>query len=167
MDKKFLVLIVVITIAIFGFAIFISGSSSSNKAELLKTTGAKISVDHTSKRVGEIGYSKGILYHSFPVKNIGNKDLDIANIATSCMCTQAYLKVNGKNGPGFGMKGMSASSSWVGKLKPGEGGEIIAAFDPAYHGPQGIGEVSRIVSFETNDLLNPYIELSFDGEVIK
>lgn len=165
MDKKFLILIIVITLGIFGFAIFISNSSSTNKATVSKTNGAKISVDHEFKSVGEIGYAKGILYHSFPIKNTGERDLEIANMTTSCMCTKVYLKVDGKNGPGFGMKGMSAPSDWVGKLKPGQSGEIIAAFDPAYHGPQGVGQVSRIVSFETNDPQNPYLELSFEGDV--
>ena len=168
MDKKFLIFLAILTIGIVGGAIFLVGSSSTNtKAVVSKTQGAKISIDHNFKTVGDIGYSKGILYHTFPIKNTGNKDLEIANMASSCMCTKVFLKVEGKNGPEFGMKGMSAPSSWKGILKPGEKGEIVAAFDPTYHGPQGIGKVSRTASFETNDPANPYVELSFEGEVVK
>jgi len=93
--------------------------------------------------------------------------LEIANIATSCMCTKAYLKQGDNKSEGFGMKGMSASSSWKGIIKPGQTAEIIADFDPTYHGPQGIGSVTRMVSFETNDPDNPYVEVSFEGEVVK
>ena len=50
---------------------------------------------------------------------------------------------------------------------PGETAEIIADFDPAYHGPQGTGPVTRIVSFETNDPDHPYVELGFKGTVVK
>lgn len=168
MDKKFIALILIITLGIIGIAIFISESSTSDtKATISKTQGAKISVNHNFKTVGDIGYSKGILYHSFPIKNIGTNNLEIANMTTSCMCTKVFLKTGGKDGPEFGMKGMSAPSGWIGILKPGESGEIVAAFDPAYHGPQGIGPVSRIVSFETSDVDNPYVELSFEGTVTK
>lgn len=168
MDKKFLILIAAMIFGIIGIAILVSSSSTSQtKATISKTDGAKISIDHNSKIVGDIGYSKGILYHSFPIKNSGAKDLEIANMFSSCMCTKTYLKIEEKEGPKFGMKGMSPSSSWKGILKPGEKAEIIAAFDPAYHGPQGVGQVSRIVSFETNDPDHPYVELSFEGIVTK
>lgn len=168
MDKKFIILIVLVMLGIFGGAIFISSSSKTEtKAVLSKTNGAKISIDHKEKKVGNIGYSKGILYHVFPIKNTGTENLEIANMFSSCMCTKTFLKVTGKDGPSFGMRGASAPSSWVGVLKPGESGEIIAAFNPAYHGPSGVGEVTRTVSFETNDPDQPYVELSFEGIVKK
>lgn len=166
-EKFFLISIIIIPILIIGSAVFFVSSSNDTKAVISKTTGAKISIDHSFKTVGDIGYSKGVLYHSFPIKNTGSKDLEIANLSTSCMCTKTYLKVDGKNGPDFGMKGMTAPSSWKGILKPGQKAEIIAAFDPAYHGPQGVGKVSRVVSFQTNDPYNPYVELSFEGDVVK
>lgn len=169
MDKKFLALIIVLSVGIIGIAILVLGSSSTTttKATVSKTAGAKIVVDHSSKKVGNIPYSGGNLIHVFPIKNAGSKDLEIANIATSCMCTKAYLKQGDNKSEGFGMKGMSVPSDWKGILKPGESAEVIAAFDPAYHGPQGVGSVSRSVSFETNDPNNPYVELSFEGVVIK
>ena len=169
MDKKFIILITVLTLGIIGIAILVSGSSSTTttKATVSKTAGAKISVDHSSKKVGNIPYSGGNLIHVFPIKNAGTKDLEIANIATSCMCTKAYLKQGDNKSEGFGMKGMSAPSNWKGIIKPGETAEIIADFDPAYHGPQGTGPVTRIVSFETNDPDNPYVEVSLEGDVVK
>jgi len=169
MDKKFVLLITILTLGIIGIAILVSGSSSTTttKATVSKTAGAKIVVDHSSKKVGNIPYSGGNLIHVFPVKNAGTKDLEIANIATSCMCTKAYLKQGDNKSEGFGMKGMSAPSNWKGIIKPGETAEIIADFDPAYHGPQGTGPVTRIVSFETNDPDNPYVEVSLEGDVVK
>ena len=169
MDKKFIIFIIILTLGIIGLAIFVSGFSSTTttKATVSKTAGAKISVDHSSKKVGNIPYGGGNLIHVFPIKNAGTKDLEIANIATSCMCTKAYLKQGDNKSEGFGMKGMSSPSNWKGIIKPGETAEIIADFDPTYHGTQGTGPVSRMVSFETNDPDNPYVEVSFEGEVIK
>ena len=149
-----------------GIAIFALGSGSP-KAELQKTKGAKISITVSSKSAGNIPYSGPDLIESFPIKNIGDKDLEIANIATSCMCTKAYIKQGNNKSDEFGMKGMSAPSSWKGIIKPGETAEIVADFDPKYHGPSGIGPIQRTVSFETNDPDNPYVEFNFDGTVIK
>lgn len=169
MDKKFVAFIIVFCVAIIGIAILISNSTSTQntRAAISKTAGAKINVSISSKNVGNIPYNGGHLIQTFPLKNEGAKNLEIANIATSCMCTKAYLKQGDKKSEEFGMKGMSGSSSWKGILKPGESAEIVADFDPTYHGPQGIGPITRTVSFETNDPDKPYIEVSFEGDVIK
>lgn len=167
MDKKFIICISLFTLAIFAGGIFLSSSSSVNKPTIQKTKETKFFADHTQKKVGNIDYNKGIYNHIFPIENRGTKDLQITNLFTSCACTKAYLKQGQKVSPMFTMKGMAPSSDWVGVLKSKEKAEIIAAFDTQYHGPQALGPVSRIVSFETNDLDNPYVELSFDGVVVK
>ncbi len=166
MDKKFLLLIGGFILAVIGIAIFALGSGE-NRAVVQKTAGAKISVDHSSKSVGNIPYDGGDLIHVFPIKNVGDKDLEIANVATSCMCTKAYLKQGDTKSDGFGMKGMSAPSSWKGIIKPGQTAQIVMDFDPTYHGPSGTGPITRTVSFETNDPDNPYVEVGFDGIVTK
>ena len=116
---------------------------------------------------GEIDYGGGLTIHSFKIKNSGEKDLEIANLATSCMCTQVYFKGPTGTSSKMGMKGMSRPSSYKGILKPGETGEIVAEFDPAYHGPTGVGKMERVVSFETNDPDKPYVELLLYGNVVK
>ena len=166
MDKKIIALIFVFTFAVIGIAIIVF-SSGSSKAELQKTKGAKLQTFQTDFNFNNIQYSGGTISHTYEVKNIGDKDLQIANLATSCMCTTAYLKDASGNGPIFGMKGMTAPSNWTGVLKPGELGEIVAVFDPSYHGPSGIGPIQRIISFETNDPDNPYVEVKFEGVVVR
>lgn len=166
MDKKIIALISLFSIAVIGVGFFVLGTSD-NKAVIQKTAGAKISVPQSSISVGNIPYSGGDLIESFQIKNIGNKDLEIANMATSCMCTKAYLEQGNNKSDGFGMKGMVAPSSWKGIIKPGGTAKIVADFDPKYHGPSGIGPVERIVSFETNDPDHPYVEISFNGVVTK
>jgi len=162
MDRKIIGTILVITSFIFFGGIFLL---PRNSATLERKGSAQIEISHLSFDLKKIPYSGGIVTHPFKIKNIGKGNLEIANIATSCMCTQAYFKSGNIESPRFGMKGMSPPSSWKAALKPGQEGEIIAVFDPSYHGPQGKGPVERIISFETNDTNKPYVELSFRGIV--
>lgn len=166
MDKKLIIFFLVFIVAIIGGGILLSGSSE-NRPTIQKTKEAKLVADHTQKTAGNIDYNKGVYLHIFPIQNKGTKDLQITDMATSCACTKTYLKKADVVGPMFTMKGMSAPSSWVGVVKPGEKAEVIAAFDAKYHGPSGVGAISRTVSFETNDIDKPYVELSFDGVVVK
>lgn len=166
MDKKFVIGIIVFVLIVFGFAIAFAGNGSS-KAVVEKTLGAKIEIDHSSKDLGNIEYDKGIIPHSFSIKNVGTKDLEIANMVTSCMCTNVYLKSSEGKSEEFGMKGMTNPSDWKGIIKPGGTAEVVAEFDPQFHGPQGVGPISRTVSMETNDPDHPYVEFSFEGVVIK
>lgn len=166
-EKKFIIGIIVFTVLIFSGGILLL-SGSSGQAAIEKTADAMIELTEKKFNFKNIAYSGGNVSHSFLIKNAGTKDLKITNLATSCMCTQVYFKNKNTEGPKFGMKShASGSSNWVGILKPGEKGEIIAVFDPTAHGPQGIGPISRLVSFETNDKDHSYIEFSFEGVVIK
>lgn len=166
MDKKFLIGVVVFTVAIVGLGIFLT-SGTPSKAVLEKTGGAKIETLETNFDFGTVTYKGGIVQHVFAIKNTGKEDLRIANLSTSCHCTKVHFEKKGQKGPAFGMKGAGGDSGWVGVLKPNEEGKLIAVFDPAFHGPQGIGPISRIVSAETNDPDHPYIEFSFSANVVK
>lgn len=165
MDKKIIIGGVLFTLIIIGGGIIYSNGSKS--ATLGKTQGAKIQTFESNFDFKNIAYSGGNVEHAYKVKNAGEKDLTIANMATSCMCTKVFLKTSKEEGPQFGMKGMSGTSSWIGILKPGEEGQVVAVFDPTAHGPAGVGPVSRMVSLETNDPDHPYVEFSFTGTVVK
>lgn len=165
-EKKVLIGILVATFLILGGAVMLLGQTSSG-TNLEKTAGAKVETSEASFDFKDINYLGGNVEHSFLIKNIGDKELKIANMSTSCMCTTVYLKTAAGKSPGFGMKGHSASSDWTGNLAPGESGEVVAVFDPTAHGPSGVGPIDRIVSLETNDPDRPYVEFSFKGNVLK
>lgn len=165
MDKKVVIGILVFIAAIIGGAVVYSNNTRS--AVIEKTMGAKITAPELSFDFKNVPYSGGNVAHEFKIKNSGIKDLTIANLATSCMCTKVYFKTNGVKGPEFGMKGHESEKAWKGVLKPNEEGIVAAVFDPTAHGPAGIGPVSRIVSFETNDPDRPYMEFNFSGVVVK
>ncbi|RJP45994.1 MAG: DUF1573 domain-containing protein [Armatimonadetes bacterium] len=166
-DKKLLIGIIFITAVILTGAVF-ALSRTSSPAALEKVAGVKVEVSEVDFDFKDIPYSGGNVTHEYPVKNIGEKELKIANMSTSCMCTTVALQTGKEKSPEFGMPGHSSpSSEWVGTLQPGEEGKMVVTFDPAAHGPAGVGPVSRFVSFETNDPDHPYVELTFAGNVVK
>ncbi len=57
--------------------------------------------------------------------------------------------------------------SWIGEVSPGQEAQLEVIFDPAYHGPQGVGPINRLVAVETNDKSNSRIEFSLTGTVFK
>lgn len=166
MEKKLLIGILIFTLAIVGVGVFFS-SGTPSKAELVKTSGARAETPELNYDFGNIAYKGGLVQHTYKIKNTGNQELKIANLSTSCHCTKVYFEKNGQKGPAFGMKGSGGVSNWVGTLAPNEEGKLTAVFDPAFHGPQGTGQISRVVSAETNDPARQYIEFSFTGDVTK
>ena len=166
MDKKILIGIIAVTLVVVGGGTFLL-SNGPTKAVVEKTQGAKLETKETSFDFKEIPYSGRKAEHAFLIKNTGNKDLEIANLSTSCMCTVTYFQSGKEMSAQFGMKGMTQPSDWKGILKPQEEAKIVAVFDQAFHGPQGVGPVSRLVSFETNDPDKPYVEFTFSGTVVK
>ncbi|KKS65550.1 MAG: hypothetical protein UV33_C0001G0028 [Candidatus Daviesbacteria bacterium GW2011_GWA1_42_6] len=169
MNTKVIIGIIVATAIVLVGAVVLLGNSTpgSSKAVLGKTAGAKIEAPETNFDFKDIPYPGGNAIHEFKVKNTGDKELVIANLATSCMCTKVYLQTESGKGPEFGMKGHTASSDWTGAIAPGKEGQVVAVYDPTAHGPQGVGPISRIVSFETNDPGRPYMEFTFSGNVVK
>lgn len=165
-EKTFFWGIAVFTIILIGGAVVLVGGSA--KSNIVKNSQAKSEVSHSNFDFGKIAYSGGNVQHAFPVKNVGKQELKIFKMKTSCMCTTAYLKTNKETGPSFGMPGhASPNSNWAGTLRPGEEGSVVVVFDPTAHGPEGVGPLSRLISFETNDPNSSYVEFSINGVVAK
>ena len=93
---------------------------------------------------------RGKVHRLFPVANESDIPVTIQTITTSCMCTEAFL-IGGeaRKGP-FGMPGHGFNSPPVNEVIPAkESRNIEVVFDPAAHGPAGIGRIERSVFIET------------------
>jgi len=119
---------------------------------------------------GSISMAAGKVTHIFAVKNTGAKPVLIKKLYTSCMCTEAtLLKKDPQTSSGekrfgpFGMPGHGFSPSINETLTSGEEVRVEVLFDPAAHGPAGIGKIERIVYLE-NDSGRP-LELKFSAVV--
>ncbi len=163
-EKKFIILMVVATMALlFGGVFFLSKTTST--LQVIASHNAKAYVaDATSFDWGNIPMYKGNATKAFAIKNTGTDTLKLFNIKTSCHCTKAYATIAGVDSPSFGMDSLS---SWVGEVPKGTEAKLTVVFDPAYHGPQGTGPINRFVSVETNDRVNTKLTFTLTGNVVK
>jgi len=163
MNIRAVIIGVLLTTILIGTGVVIM-SRSPNAASLEKTDKTKFFTDHNNYDWGKINYEGGVVNHVFEIKNSGESNLKLANIKTSCMCTTAKITTPAGASPVFKMHQVS---DWQGELKSGEMAKLEVEFDPVFHGPTGVGPIERIISFETSDPLQPYVEFNLKGVVVK
>ena len=162
-DKKIIIGLIVFTLLILGGGIYIL-SITSSPVSITSSQNAKVSIDQKTFDWGNIPYSGGNITKTFVMKNTGSDTLKLTGVKTSCTCTKAQIVINGKSSPYFSMH---TTSSWVGEVAPGQEARLAVIFDPAFHGPTGVGPIERLVSIQTNDTQNPNLEFSLKGVVVK
>jgi len=152
MNKKVLIIVLVVAIAFLGIVAWGYSSMSGPTRTALATPGA-LTASTTLYDFGTISMAKGKVDHLFAITNPTGSDIKINTISTSCMCTTAYF-VNGtvKDGP-FGMSGMGYTyPSTANEVVPADSSrEIDVQFDPAAHGPAGIGDIDRLIYIGQED----------------
>lgn len=153
MKKYQNIILVLIAVAAVVGLIWLSKAGdgeNGNNSAAASTGGGILSSQEQSFDFGLISMSKGKVSHSFRVKNTGTGPVIVNKIYTSCMCTViSLIKDGGKIGP-FGMPGMGVIPNIKEKLEQGEEAEILIVFDPAAHGPAGVGRINRSVSVENS-----------------
>lgn len=161
------VLIIVIAITV---GVFVIASSDSPAGEVAgsKYSSSELSAESTFHDFGDISMAHGDVRHEFEVTNNGDEPLSIEKVYTSCMCTEAEItNSEGKRKGIFGMPGHGKSSTAYITLEPYETIKVAAVFDPAAHGPMGVGRAKRSIYIETNSTINPKLELSFQAMVAR
>ncbi len=117
---------------------------------------------------GTVFMAGELVKKTFEIQNLGQGDLKITDISTSCMCTTARLKVGDKTSPEFGMAGMdNASTFWSQKIAPGEKGYLEVTFDQALHGEAGLGDIIRAIYIQSDDAQNPKAEVRLTAKVVR
>lgn len=95
---------------------------------------------------GSTSMAKGLVRHEYTITNTSAEPITLAKLYTSCMCTEATLNLSGRTYGPFGMPGHGPITALDAALQPGETATVEAVFDPAAHGPAGVGPVERIVT---------------------
>lgn len=159
-------------LAVVGIAVSLIFAMGTKKEDDKQLIGSAYSVGiltalESDYNFGMISMKDGNVSHKFLLRNEGNETIKIEEVSTSCMCTTAYLYdgTGARKGP-FGMSGHGGKSLANMEIGAGEAVELEAVFDPAAHGPQGVGKVKRVINIETNSQTNPKIQLTFEAEVI-
>ncbi|MBI2639487.1 MAG: DUF1573 domain-containing protein [Candidatus Sungbacteria bacterium] len=113
------------------------------------STGA-ISAEEKDFDFGTVSMAAGNVSHLFRIKNTGQESVVIEKMYTSCMCTSATLEVGGKVFGPYGMPGHGFSPSIKEAIASGAEAVVNVVFDPAAHGPAGIGRIHRAIIIENN-----------------
>ncbi len=120
----------------------------SRTASPLPVSVGALSSPDTDFNFGSISMAGGKVKHRYAVKNTSAAPVKIERIYTSCMCTTATF-IKGPRVVGvYGMPGHGAVPAVNETLEPGETGYIDATFDPAAHGPAGLGHTVREIAVE-------------------
>ncbi|MFS8086044.1 MAG: DUF1573 domain-containing protein [Acidobacteriota bacterium] len=112
---------------------------------------------------GSISMAAGKVTHRYAIRNTGTAPVTIQKMYTSCMCTTAALVKGEKKSAEFGMPGHTPIPTINVPMNPGEEAMVEVIFDPAAHGPAGVGPIERVVTIE-NSAGRP-LELAFAATV--
>ena len=164
MDNGKFVIGTIITsiLLLFGAVYWVSNTTGTPQVEA--SDGAIAGVQVMRHEWGEIGINNGNVTAEFEITNQGTEPLKLYNVSTSCICTTAQISVNGKTSPQFGMHG---KSSYVAEVPTGETATLTVEYDPLYHGPNGVGPITRQILVETNDASNPTLEYVVTADVVR
>jgi len=149
-EKITLTACAVIFLGLFGLFLWGQGKSTALPPGAVNPGAESIlSIPETFYDFGTISMADGNVVKEFSVTNTGSEDVILAKITTSCMCTTAYLKNGEKRKGPFGFPGHGGPVPPANEyLRPGETKIIEVVYDPAAHGPAGVGPIDRFVYVE-------------------
>lgn len=134
----------------------VSVSDSDSDINGLAITTQDLTVSESAFDFGEISMAAGKVSKVFTVRNTSDAVKTITKMYTSCMCTDALLSIDQVESGPYGMPGHGATVPRVDRqLNVGQEATITVTFDPAAHGPSGVGAIKRTVSVETGDSATP------------
>ncbi len=147
-------------------ALFVWGGAQPKEnqtASIVKTGASALRADEAQFSFGSVSMRAGKVSHEFKVRNTGTAPVKVTKLYTSCMCTVARLTTAEKKVGPYGMPGHGFIPGIDAAVAPGEEATVEAVFDPAAHGPAGIGKIERVVYLETDD--GTPVEFAFSADV--
>ncbi len=163
MSSKVIIIGAIVTLALlFGGLFFMSRSQQPQVSVNPQATGQLVTGE-SFYDFGSVSMAKGLISRKFTLTNSGSVPATITKIYTSCMCTKAKLTVAGQSWGPIGMPGHTAIPDLAVQIDPGQTAEVEVIFDPAAHGPAGVGTIERQVTIEHNG--QSPLQLSFRAVV--
>ena len=161
-DSKIMIGSILVTfLLIIGFIFF-----ASNKKEVVLTEIQNIEVKPSSYDLGNVPLNGGNVSREYEVINMSENPIKIKKLATSCMCTQAKVSIDGNESSFYGMEHPGDKNPPINiEIPAGKSAKVTTTFDPAAHGPTGTGPFNRtvVLTFTQPDGIK---ELTFSGTVV-
>lgn len=167
-DFKLMIVGIITTfLLIVGISFVLGGAQQQEEAVVAGTKVEGLDVNPEVYDLGNVPINGGMVTKEYEVTNITSSTLKLRKIATSCMCTKAKVKVKDTETKFFGMEGHGDKNPPVNlEIAGGEKALVTVEFDPAAHGPAGVGPVDRSVFLTFSDPAGVK-ELGFKGVVVK
>ena len=154
MNSKTIITIALVLLAITG--LFVWGRSNAGKASLVanhagapqNASRSLLVASETLHDFGTIRMANGNVSKVFTVSNPTDKSITVKTMYTSCMCTTATLEVRGEKFGPYGMPGHGFIPKINQIINLNEEASLEVVFDPAAHGPAGVGKIQRVVTIE-------------------
>jgi len=146
--------LIVLSVIVIGLGVYQSGertlSAQAAPAPIQAVKDGALVSPRPYYDFGTVSMRNGTVSTTYRIKNRGAAALPFDKIYTSCMCTTAELiTASGRTQGPFGMPGHGPLKPATGQLAPGETALLKVVFDPAAHGPAGVGRIERVVTVET------------------
>lgn len=148
--NKTLIGIILGVLVLVGLIWIARPDGQSDNASAVKSNGSLTVEEANNYDFGSISMAAGKVKHAFKIKNTSSEPVTISKMYTSCMCTTASLMTGDKQFGPIGMLGHGAIPSINQTIKPNEEATVEVVFDPAAHGPAGVGRIQRTVTLENN-----------------
>jgi hypothetical protein len=142
---------IIIGILVLGGLIWIARPDGQNNNAVSGSSNGSLTIEEANNYdFGSISMAAGKVTHQFKIKNTSAETVSISKMYTSCMCTTATLMIGSKQFGPIGMPGHGAIPLINQAIKPSEEVRVEVVFDPAAHGPAGVGRIGRTVTLENN-----------------
>ena len=153
-----LIIGIIVGILVLGGLAWIARPSTQNTTPAPTNGGKTLTVEEANNYdFGVISMAAGNVVHQFKVKNSGTGPVKIDYMYTSCMCTTASITFGGRQFGPYGMPGHGFTPKINEVISSEEEAIVEVVFDPAAHGPAGVGPVERAVYIEADN--NEVLEL--------
>lgn len=138
-------------------------ASVESRSSALANSAGTLRAREATFNFGSISMAAGKVTHRYWIRNADTEPILVRKLYTSCMCTTAALVKGGRKSDPYGMPGHGFIPSINVPINPKEEAMVEVVFDPAAHGPSGIGPIERVVTIE-NSGGHP-LELAFRANV--
>lgn len=152
MSKKVLsTIFIVIGVVALGLLLLYAEPKAGENVEsknISSNETSQLTADLSFYDFGTISMKNGKVTKNFKIYNKQSSPVLVTKVYTSCMCTDALLKISSKLYGPYGMLAHGAAPLVNQEIKPDQEASIDVTFDPNAHGPAGVGVIEREVTVE-------------------
>lgn len=142
----------IVVVLLLGVGVLIALSPPSAQSQKAAVSDSTLTALELNYDFGSISMAKGKVTKVFTISNNTQTAITVSKLYSSCMCTSGTLVLGDRRVGPFSMEGMGPPIPTIAEeLAAGQTAQVEVTFDPAAHGPAGVGPITRNVFVDTTD----------------